>query len=164
MPRSLSPLWICAIMIVAGALAGCGREHRALRGKPPPPPAGNPYANNAWAISEGAQLYRSFNCAGCHAAHGGGGIGPALMDNKWIYGREPAQIFDTIANGRLNGMPAFRNRLTDQQIWQLVNHVLTMAGEVRFDVKSGRHDDINPGAGPTPPPPENAAKRGGKEP
>jgi cytochrome c oxidase cbb3-type subunit 3 len=91
-------------------------------------------------------------------------MGPALMDDKWIYGREPAQVFASIAEGRPNGMPAFRNRLTDQQIWQLVNHVLSLSGEVRFDAKSGRHDGLNPGASPTPPPPENAAKRGGKEP
>jgi cytochrome c oxidase cbb3-type subunit 3 len=164
MRDSLRIVVVASVMIVAGLLTGCDREHRALRGKPPPPPAGNPYANNAWAISEGAQLYRWFNCAGCHASQGGGGMGPALMDNKWIYGGAPEQIFESIANGRPNGMPAFRNRLTDQQIWQLVNQVLTLAGQVRFDVKSGRHDDVNHGAVPTPPPPEEAAKRGGKEP
>ena len=33
----------------------------------------------------GRRLYDAFNCVGCHA-HGGGGIGPPLMDDKWIYG------------------------------------------------------------------------------
>jgi cytochrome c oxidase cbb3-type subunit 3 len=164
MRRSLEIVLATGIAFAA-LLIGCERERRGLRDQPPPPPsAGNPYGNNAWAISEGAQLYRWFNCGGCHASQGGGGIGPALMDDKWIYGQEPAQVFASIAEGRPNGMPAFRNRLTDQQIWQLVNHVLTLAGQVRFDAKSGRRDGLNPGATPTPPPPEQAAKRGGKEP
>ena len=29
------------------------------------------------------------------------------MDDKWIYGYEPEQIFATISQGRPNGMPAF---------------------------------------------------------
>jgi cytochrome c oxidase cbb3-type subunit 3 len=163
MPPAFKLLLLSA---TAGALmlGGCGRERRGLRDDPPPPPAGNPYGNNAWAISEGAQLYRWFNCQGCHAVQGGGGMGPPLMDHEWIYGQTPAEVFASIADGRPNGMPSFRARMTDRQIWQLVNHVLSLAGQVRMDARSGRHDGLNPGAGPTPPPPHDAAKRGGHEP
>ena len=31
-------------------------------------------------------------------------MGPPLMDAKWIYGGEPVQIFDSIVNGRPNGI------------------------------------------------------------
>ena len=51
--------------------------------------------DNAYAMNEGKRLYDSYNCSGCHA-HGGGAIGPALMDDAWIYGSEPANIFATI--------------------------------------------------------------------
>src|SRR5690242_18245918 len=64
----------------------------------------NEYEENAYALSEGKRLYESFNCSGCHF-HGGGGIGPPLMDEKWIYGSEPQQIFATVVQGRPNGMP-----------------------------------------------------------
>ena len=39
-------------------------------------------------IAEGQRLYNAFNCVGCHA-HGGGAIGPALMDDLWIHGSDP---------------------------------------------------------------------------
>ena len=37
--------------------------------------------------SQGKRLYTWYNCNGCHA-NGGGGMGPALMDDKWIYGSD----------------------------------------------------------------------------
>ena len=63
----------------------------------------NPYERNAFAISEGKRLFTWYNCVGCHA-HGGGGMGPALMDEKWIYGSDPSQVFNSIAEGRPNGV------------------------------------------------------------
>src|SRR4051794_12790521 len=48
----------------------------------------NEYDENAYALSEGKRLFSNFNCSGCHA-HGGGGMGPPLMDEKWIYGSAP---------------------------------------------------------------------------
>ena len=38
-------------------------------------------------------------------------MGPALMDDEWIYGSRPDQIFATIAEGRPNGMPTWKYRL-----------------------------------------------------
>jgi hypothetical protein len=51
-----------------------------------------------------------YNCSGCHG-QGGGGMGPALMDDKWRYGSDPANIYATIVQGRPNGMPAFGGHL-----------------------------------------------------
>jgi cytochrome c oxidase cbb3-type subunit III len=96
---------------------------------------------NAFAISEGKRLYDWFNCSGCHA-HGGGAIGPPLIDDKWIYGSEPANIFQTIVEGRPNGMPSFRGRIPDQQVWQLVAYVRAMGGDVRKDAAPGRSDHL----------------------
>jgi cytochrome c oxidase cbb3-type subunit 3 len=101
----------------------------------------NPYEENAYALSEGQRSYTSFNCSGCHA-HGGGGIGPALMDDKWIYGHEPAQIFATIVQGRPNGMPSFQNRIPDYQVWQIAAYVRSLSGLVPRDAAPGRTDHM----------------------
>jgi cytochrome c oxidase cbb3-type subunit 3 len=81
------------------------------------------------------------NCSGCHF-QGGGGIGPPLMDSEWIYGSEPENIFETIVEGRPNGMPSFRGKLGNDQIWQLVAYVRSMSGLLPKDVASGRNDDM----------------------
>lgn len=121
----------------------------------PPPLRRNPYADNAWAVSEGQRLFRWFNCQGCHA-NGGGGMGPALMDAKWIYGREPDNIFATIMEGRPNGMPSFRGRINEQQAWQLAAYVAALAGQLRKDVEPGRQDHLDKNTPPqsteNPPP------------
>src|SRR4051812_46625571 len=100
---------------VAIAITGCKREERGFRIAPPsadkvhttslsdlhpggastPTGVKNGYEENAYATAQGQRLFTAFNCVGCHA-HGGGGMGPALMDNKWIYGSEPDQIFSSI--------------------------------------------------------------------
>jgi cytochrome c oxidase cbb3-type subunit 3 len=153
-------------LLLALAVTGCEREQRRfteiapLSGRPEPqantelqpgmpgaPGAQSkttvpaPYGENAWAISEGKRLYTWFNCVGCHA-HGGGGMGPPLMDQKWIYGSDPESIHATILEGRPNGMPAFGGKLADQQVWQLVAYVRALGGLVRKDLRPGRNDDM----------------------
>ena len=87
----------------------------------------NPYANNSEAIAEGRRLYNWYNCEGCHAG-GGGGMGPPLMDKEWIYGSNPANIFETIVKGRPNGMPAYGGKIPSDHVWKLVAFVLTLGG------------------------------------
>jgi cytochrome c oxidase cbb3-type subunit III len=151
------------VSVLAGAilLSGCKREERGFRVDPPNaaridakmlstlqpggpnphPPVKNEYEENAHAMSEGKRLYTWFNCNGCHA-HGGGDIGPPLMDSKWIYGHQPEQIFATIVEGRPNGMPAFRQHIPDYQVWQLVAYVRSMSGIVPSHAAPGREDDM----------------------
>jgi cytochrome c oxidase cbb3-type subunit 3 len=101
----------------------------------------SPYRANAFGIAEGKRLFTWYNCNGCHA-QGGGGIGPALMDDKWIYGAAPGQIYATIAHGRPNGMPAFGERVPDQQVWQIVAYVQSLSGNVPKDAAPGRSDHL----------------------
>ncbi len=108
----------------------------------PPPMTEGPFTGNAYALSEGKRLYSWFNCVGCHH-HGGGGIGPALMDHRWIYGSRPDQIYSTIVQGRPNGMPSYGGRLTEQQVWQLVAYVESMSGNVAKDAAPSRDDDMS---------------------
>ena len=109
--------------------------------KTPPIVLHNPYEENAWAVSEGKQLYNWMNCVGCHA-HGGGGMGPPLMDAEWIYGSDPENVYETIIEGRPNGMPSFGGKLSNQQAWQLVAYVRSMSGLLPKDVTSGRSDEM----------------------
>lgn len=97
------------------------------------PPAAAPMPETAPAekvaeetLAEGRTLYHQYNCAGCHAA-GGGAIGPALIDDEWIYGDGLDNIFFTIVEGRPQGMPAFRGRIPDGQIRTIAQYVRSMA-------------------------------------
>jgi cytochrome c oxidase cbb3-type subunit III len=104
-------------------------------------PNANPYEDSAYAVSQGKQLYEAYNCVGCHF-HGGGGIGPPLMDAKWIYGSEPQNIYETIVEGRPNGMPSFRGKIPEEQIWEIVAYVRSLSGQLPKDVSPGREDHM----------------------
>jgi cytochrome c oxidase cbb3-type subunit 3 len=110
-----------------------------------PPRWEPPYGENAWAVTEGKRLFGWFNCAGCHGLGGGGGMGPPLADDRWRYGIDPEDVFASIVDGRPNGMPAFRGKIPDQQIWELVAYVRSMSGHVRMDAAPGRSDRIESG-------------------
>jgi len=151
------------VLLCAGlvALSGCQREERRFSEPPPgstairsivqseirpggtPAPTSPPFAydSNAHAIAQGKQLYEWFNCTGCHA-FGGGAIGPPLMDDQWIYGAAPENIFATIVEGRPNGMPSFGGKIPEQQVWQLVAYVRSLSGQVRKDADPSRSDHL----------------------
>jgi cytochrome c oxidase cbb3-type subunit 3 len=172
-------------MVVCVALAlllltACEREQRSLRTPPPvaaalthvrlmanriggaPAPVltnlGHPYENNAYQLNQGKRLYAWFNCKSCHA-DGGGSIGPALMDGWWRYGPDPASVFATIRNGRPQGMPAFGDKMTTDQVWQLTGYIRTIGAMSASTAAPSRNDDIQsrpaeiraPAAGAAPP-------------
>lgn len=123
----------------SGSAGVAAPEPAAAASEAPLAPAA--YVANADAVSQGQRWYRWFNCNGCHA-QGGGDSGPPLMDNRWRYGGEPAQIVASIRQGRPNGMPSFEGRITDEQLWQLAAYIRSMGGELRSDVAPGRSDSL----------------------
>jgi cytochrome c oxidase cbb3-type subunit 3 len=157
---------LLVIGVAALALAACDREERHSRAKPigetvpagqspdtiwaggQQEPALDPraklYDNNAQAIAQGQTLYMQMNCVGCHF-HGGGGMGPALMDDEWRYGGRIDQIATTIAEGRPNGMPAWRGKLTEHQIWDLAAYVRSLSGLPSKDAVSSRTESMSTG-------------------
>jgi len=170
--------WVLIASLVTG---GCQREQRAFTvnpaaGSPPPTTPvntvlGDPvnasyrqelqktYEDNAYQVSQGQELYSAFNCVGCHA-HGGGDIGPALMDEKWIYGGEIDQIYLSIAQGRANGMPAFGGMIPSQQIWQIAAYVRSMGGHGPKSARASRQDHMaTPVPAQTSPAPLKPAQR-----
>jgi cytochrome c oxidase cbb3-type subunit 3 len=92
--------------------------------KAPNPP--NPQAADPTARQTGRDLFVHMNCSGCHGGHAGGGMGPSLRDEDWIYGHSDAQVFDSIAQGRANGMPAWGGLLPDTAIWQMVSYIKSL--------------------------------------
>ena len=159
-------------LLLSAALVACEREKREFEPRPasasspaverttslrpgdsePVQPGHGPVAEtanydyNAYAVNQGKRLFRWYNCSGCHA-QGGGNIGPALMDSKWLYGDSPANIFASIVQGRPNGMPAFGGRIPEDQVWQLVAYVRSLSGQLRKDVATSRSDSMS-GAAP----------------
>ena len=96
---------------------------------------------NAFLVNQGKRLFRWYNCNGCHA-QGGGNMGPSLMDDKWLYGHRPAEIYASIVEGRPKGMPAFGGRIPEDQLWQLVAYVRSLSGQLRKDVAPSRADGL----------------------
>jgi cytochrome c oxidase cbb3-type subunit III len=155
---------VLAIILAALLLAACEREERSFRSEPPveetqekialtdlspgDAPAvrqtsgtGKDYESNAAHVSNGKTLFQQFNCSGCHG-NGGGGSGPALMDDAWIYGSDIENIVATIREGRPNGMPSFRGKIADEQIWELAAYVRALGGFLPTDVATSRSDTM----------------------
>ena len=159
--RHVSVLAVTAVVVAL--VGGCERERREYRSAPESGPTTRPrltdfqpgtpiteipgttgarYEGNAFHINQGARWFRWFNCNGCHGA-GGGAMGPALMDDQWRYGGRIDQIHATILDGRPNGMPAWRGKITDQQAWQLSAYVRALSGNVRKDAVPSRREGMS---------------------
>lgn len=94
------------------------------------------YYDNADAVNTGKRLFGQYNCSGCHS-NGGGGMGPSLMDDEWIYGGRLEQIHQTLVEGRPNGMPAWGGKVPDQQLWQLSAYVRSMSLPATLAAQNG---------------------------
>ncbi len=65
-------------------------------------------------------------CAACHGQDGQGNqaLGaPNLTDNVWLHGAGEAAIIDRIKNGKVNQMPAQKDKLTPEQIRVLAAYI-----------------------------------------
>jgi cytochrome c oxidase cbb3-type subunit 3 len=84
------------------------------------------------------------NCAPCHGSGGAGVIGsyPNLTDSDWLYGGKPADIHETLVQGRNGYMPAHQDKLSEDQIEAVATYVGSLAGE---DWAQGKEDLIQQG-------------------
>lgn len=95
----------------------------------------NPYERDPRAVDEGKKLFTAYNCIDCHGADGSGGMGPSLADGRWHFGGRAGEVFQSIYEGRPDGMPAWGARIGDDQIWKLVAYVRSLdAGTASRDV------------------------------
>jgi cytochrome c oxidase cbb3-type subunit 3 len=87
----------------------------------------NPLAGNANARKVGAQLYVAYNCIDCHGADGSGAMGPSLADGRWHFGGTAGELFESIYQGRPDGMPAWGGRIANDQIWSLITYISSLS-------------------------------------
>ena len=103
-------------------------EDRVFAGglTPPAERISNIEVHNSKAADEGATLFTSMNCDGCHGGGAVGAVGPSLTDGRWRYGGADADIYRSIAEGRPKGMPSFGGALQPAMIWRLVAYIKSL--------------------------------------
>ena len=77
------------------------------------------YSGNSEAIKVGKDIFIS-TCAPCHKADATGGIGPNLTMAELKYGVTHKDIYESIANGRPNGMPPFLQQVGSDKISKVI--------------------------------------------
>lgn len=98
----------------------------------------NPIPRTPKSIADGAEEYKR-SCAACHGFDGKGlqvteeaiKRGPDssdLTDAEWDHGSTDGEIFSNIKNGigPQMYMDGYAGRLTDEQIWNIVNYIRTL--------------------------------------
>ena len=123
------------------AVSGCAAvTPMALQSHPPEPhrheeaqALENPMEATADSRATGRQRY-VFMCRDCHGntglgdgdmAHAGGDV-PDFTDDIWIHGSSDGEIFTVIKEGVSADMQPYASRITDDDIWHLVNYLTTM--------------------------------------
>jgi cytochrome c oxidase cbb3-type subunit 3 len=104
----------------------------------------DPYLKDVVAIQEGHRLFAWYNCSGCHGVHGGGGMGPSLRDETWMYGNSDAQIMDTLIHGRSKGMPAWGNKIPEDQLWKVIAYIKSMNTPLEPDAPRMPAEEVIP--------------------
>ena len=90
----------------------------------------NPVAADPASVEDGKKLY-SRHCASCHGPAGKGDGGMALSggtpanltDETWDHGSSDGEIFIVIRDGTSTDMESYKEKLTEKQIWNLVNFI-----------------------------------------
>jgi mono/diheme cytochrome c family protein len=74
----------------------------------------------------GRQAFLKYNCVGCHGGLAGGAMGPSLRDDTWKFGGSDEQILNTLHNGRPAGMPAWKGKIPDPELKQIIAYIHSM--------------------------------------
>ncbi len=102
----------------------------------------NPEPNNVESVEAGKKLYQRF-CASCHGPQGkgdgslalAGGTPSDLTDETWDFGSTDGEIFVSIRDGVSADMLAYKDKLTEKQIWQLVSFIRSIGPKPAKDDK-----------------------------
>ncbi|HRO41593.1 MAG TPA: cbb3-type cytochrome c oxidase N-terminal domain-containing protein [Flavipsychrobacter sp.] len=83
---------------------------------------------DAAGLAEGKLIYEK-NCGACHAADGGGSVGPNLADEYWIHGGSLPDIFKSIKYGwQDKGMKPWKDDFSPKQLASLSSFVKSLQG------------------------------------
>lgn len=88
-------------------------------------------ADNPTFVSAGEVTYKA-NCIACHGPALTGGIGFNLVDDEWIHGSKPSEIYVSVSQGFLDkGMQAWEPILGQKRIAEVVAFVLSKNPELK---------------------------------
>ena len=85
-------------------------------------------APSTHAADDAAALFKA-KCAACHGPDGSGGtatgkaMGTPDLRSEDVQKQTDAQLIDSTTNGKGKKMPAYKGKLTDDQIKQLVGYI-----------------------------------------
>ena len=96
------------------------------------------------AVPEAGKKVFATNCASCHAADGGGLIGPNLTDRFWIHGKGSyVDLYRVIAGGVADkGMPAWKALLSKDDLLAVVVHVKSLQGAAPAVAKAPQGEEV----------------------
>lgn len=122
------------------------------------------YASTRAEVTRGKQIFetraiavegRPLTCAACHGTGGNGrgpvglelsrklwnwsrGQGPGIFtDINLLAQRKPTELYQSIKDGR-GDMPSYRGKLTEDEIWALVNYIYTFVYEYPWTTQAGQ--------------------------
>jgi len=137
--HALASVAVCGALAASLAARGLqDHQHPAVGGAHRHPDAAklkNPVAADVTSIAAGKELYEK-NCVSCHGTSGKGDgkmaetmkTKPAdLADAEWKHGSTDGEIYTVIHAGiKAAGMRAYSPKLTDHQIWDVVNYLRSL--------------------------------------
>jgi cytochrome c(L) len=118
-------LWLVSPLVLWLLLSRFGAMAAGAQGVPTKL---NPYTGQEEAIQQGRVLYLQHGCSGCHGVGGGGGMGPALLDEEWTFGSDD-ETLSRLIKGEIpqQTMPAvFGTALQDDDIWKILTYVRSL--------------------------------------
>src|SRR5262249_11749700 len=110
---------LAALALAAASLAPAQQDEKL--------PRKNPWAGDPRAIESGRVMFRMY-CAGCHGLRATGGrSGPDLTRGTFSAGDTDADLYGVVRNGVPGTeMPAFTDRLDDDDRWRVVAYVRSL--------------------------------------
>jgi len=95
----------------------------------------NPISASAASLSAGKRSYARL-CEKCHGPEGhGDGTAvtekqpPDLTDATWEFGSTDGELFAAVRDGTSPDMEGYKERMTDTEIWNVVNYVRSLASK-----------------------------------
>lgn len=132
---AFSILFLAAALVVA-----LTTEAQTPKRNPEAQKLTNPETSNAETLDAGKKLYLRY-CASCHGkeAKGDGGMSLSggtpsdLTDETWDFGSTDGEIFVAIRDGVSADMLAYKDRLNEKQIWQVVSYLRSLGPKPKTD-------------------------------
>ena len=123
-------IWL--LMIVVGLLQSPTAPRKG--GNPEAAKVKNPIAASPESTAAGKRVYTRM-CGRCHGSEGRGdgtassAAVPDLTDAAWDYGASDGDMFAVIHDGVSADMDGYASRLSDTDIWNIVNFVRSVGAK-----------------------------------